>query len=68
MTDNEPSVFDDPNYAGPEWPKGAKWTGPGYRGEYSCAHGVGHGNHTHGCDGCCARKDFPLRGKPSDGP
>jgi len=39
------------------------WTGPGYRGEYQCPHGVGHGNHTHGCDGCCDRDDFPLRGK-----
>lgn len=37
------------------------WTGPGYRGEYNCPHGVGHGLHIHGCDGCCARDDFPLR-------
>jgi hypothetical protein len=37
------------------------WTGPGYRGEYSCPHEVGHGNHVHGCDGCCQREDFPLR-------
>lgn len=36
------------------------WTGPGYRGEYNCPHGVGHGNHDHGCDGCCGRDDFPL--------
>jgi hypothetical protein len=36
------------------------WTGPGYRGEYQCPHGVGHGNHIHGCDGCCERDDFPL--------
>lgn len=42
------------------------WTGPGYRGEYNCPHGVGHGNHTHGCDGCCSRDDFPLKGKPDE--
>jgi len=36
------------------------WTGPGYRGEYQCPHGIGHGNHIHGCDGCCQRPDFPL--------
>ena len=36
------------------------WVGPGYRGEYNCPHGVGHGNHVHGCDGCCQRDDFPL--------
>jgi hypothetical protein len=40
------------------------WTGPGYRGEYQCPHGVGHGDHIHGCDGCCQRDDFPLREKP----
>jgi len=30
--------------------------------EYTCEHGVGHGNHVHGCCGysCCMRKDFPL--------
>ena len=39
------------------------WIGPGYRGEYNCPHGVGHGNHVHGCDGCCSRPDFPLRAK-----
>jgi hypothetical protein len=38
------------------------WTGPGYRGEYNCPHGVGHGLHVHGCDGCCGRADFPLAG------
>jgi hypothetical protein len=27
--------------------------------EYLCEHGVGHGNHIHGCDGCCSRKDYP---------
>jgi hypothetical protein len=36
------------------------WTGPGYRGEYQCPHGVGHADHIHGCDGCCGRSDFPL--------
>jgi hypothetical protein len=44
------------------------WTGPGYRGEYQCPHGVGHGNHIHGCDGCCERPDYPLRGKLKDVP
>lgn len=39
------------------------WTGPGYRGEYNCPHGVGHGNHAHACDGCCSREDFPLTRK-----
>jgi len=41
------------------------WIGPGYRGEYSCPHGVGHGNHIHGCcqERCCTREDFPLRNK-----
>lgn len=39
------------------------WTGPGYRGEYNCPHGVGHGNHVHGCCEfqCCSRDDFPLK-------
>lgn len=39
------------------------WNGPGYRGEYTCPCGVGHGNHIHGCCGlkCCTREDFPLR-------
>ena len=31
--------------------------------EYVCEHGVGHGNHIHGCDGCCRRSDFPLNKK-----
>lgn len=33
--------------------------------EYVCEHGVGHGDHVHGCCGysCCMRKDFPLRTK-----
>ena len=30
------------------------------RDEYVCEHGIGHGNHVHGCDGCCRRSDFPL--------
>jgi hypothetical protein len=29
--------------------------------EYNCEHGVGHGLHVHGCDGCCNRTDFPLK-------
>ncbi len=41
------------------------WIGPGYRHEYNCPHGVGHGNHVHGCCShrCCARDDFPLNSK-----
>lgn len=52
-TDEEPSSWEDEPF----------WQGPGYRGEYTCPHGVGHGNHVHGCDGCCSRPDFPLRDK-----
>lgn len=37
------------------------WAYSGYRGEFNCPHGVGHGNHVHGCDGCCKRDDFPLK-------
>ena len=31
------------------------------RMEWICEHGVGHGNHVHGCchKGCCGRDDFP---------
>jgi hypothetical protein len=29
------------------------------RMEWMCIHGVGHGNHVHGCDGCCSRHDYP---------
>ena len=41
------------------------WIGPGYRGEYKCPHGVGHGRHVHGCchESCCQRDDFPLNDK-----
>ena len=31
------------------------------RVEWICQHGVGHGNHVHGCEGCCTRKDYPGR-------
>ena len=37
------------------------WVLSGHRGEWECPHGVGHGNHIHGCDGCCKRDDFPGR-------
>ena len=43
------------------------------REEWTCDHGVGHGDHVHGCDGCCSRADFPLnvrslkRGRSPDG-
>lgn len=29
------------------------------RMEWTCPHGIGHGSHIHGCDGCCMRKDYP---------
>ena len=29
------------------------------RMEWLCEHGVGHGNHIHGCDGCCSDPSFP---------
>jgi len=32
------------------------------RVEWRCAHGCGHGNHVHGCDGCCTRSDYPGSG------
>ena len=35
--------------------------------EYICEHEVGHGNHVHGCDGCCSRDDFPLNKRRNDG-
>jgi hypothetical protein len=28
------------------------------RRELYCEHGVGHGYHVHGCDGCCSHKSF----------
>jgi hypothetical protein len=28
------------------------------RKELYCKHGVGHGYHIHGCDGCCSDKSF----------
>lgn len=51
-----------------EFERAPYWNGPGYRGEYSCPCGVGHGNHVHGCCGkaCCTRDDFPLRRRPHD--
>ena len=40
-----------------------KWYRLDGRIEYICKHGVGHGDHVHGCDGCCSRDDFPLKNK-----
>lgn len=34
----------------------------GGRMEWKCEHGVGHGSHIHGCDGCCSRDDYPGKG------
>ena len=39
-----------------EWIKVRRMDG---RIEYNCEHGVGHGVHNHGCDGCCSRDDYP---------
>jgi hypothetical protein len=54
--------------APPDWPDGAEWIeSPGLYGrmEWNCPHGIGHGNHIHGCDGCCQREDYPgLKEKP----
>lgn len=39
-----------------------KWImAPRYDGrmEWNCEHGVGHGNHVHGCDRCCSLPDYP---------
>jgi len=38
------------------------WIYSGYRKEWYCPHGVGHGKDIHGCDGCCSRHDFPGKG------
>ena len=46
-----------------KWTKSIRADG---RVEYICEHGVGHGNHVHGCDGCCSREDFPLNKKGKD--
>lgn len=37
------------------------WIKSGHRGEWNCPHGVGHGNHVHGCcrERCCTRDDYP---------
>ena len=43
--------------AGKKWQKVIRMDG---RIEYICSHGVGHGDHIHGCDGCCSKKDYPL--------
>lgn len=31
------------------------------RMEWLCECGIGHGNHVHGCCGCCSRGDYPGR-------
>ena len=28
------------------------------RNEIECPHGVGHGQHIHGCDGCCGDESY----------
>jgi hypothetical protein len=59
----EPTPFGSPAFIGPKWPLGGSWTGGlgvGYRDEFNCAHGTGHGPHIHGCDGCCRRPDYPY--------
>ena len=29
-----------------------------YKLEYSCPHGIGHGEAVHGCDGCCGHESY----------
>lgn len=41
-----------------------KWEPSGHRGEFTCEHGVGHGPHIHGCDGCCNLDDYPYKDFP----
>jgi len=42
-----------------------QWSYNPHRKEWLCEHGVGHydprlvKDGVHGCDGCCAREDFP---------
>ena len=33
------------------------------RNELYCPHGVGHGPHVHGCDGCCSKDDWKAAWK-----
>ena len=40
------------------------WSARDGRNEWHCTHadgskGPGHGNHIHGCDGCCSHESFP---------
>jgi hypothetical protein len=34
-----------------------------YRQELYCPHGIGHGHHVHGCDGCCSKKEWKAAWK-----
>lgn len=45
---------------GPYWRDAPRANG---RMEWLCPHSRGHGNHIHGCDGCCERDDYPGRSK-----
>lgn len=54
-----------------EWSKTDKWIPGGRWYEWECPHGIGHpyqgfSDQIHGCDGCCARADFPKE-KPNWG-
>lgn len=44
------------------------WSEPINRGygriEWNCVDGIGHGEHAHGCDGCCKRNDYPGKKDP----
>lgn len=41
------------------------WVKTGYRDEWACPHGIGHGieNPIHSCcaERCCQRDDYPLK-------
>lgn len=47
----------------PFWDKNLRADG---RIEWDCPHGIGHGNHPHGCDGCCDRDDYPGKTKEAN--
>lgn len=47
-----------------QWVPGQRADG---RMEWACVHGIGHGNHVHGCDECCSRGDYPGKGVKVNG-
>jgi len=54
----EPEKITDPS--DPNWGRRSRyWIKRNYRNEWTCEHGIGHGNHIHGCDGCCRGENYP---------